>query len=134
MTGLASILIADDEEKILTALRRALEREGYDVVATTRGREARRLLNERIFDVLVVDNLMPDLPGLDLVRDVTASIPEADRPQIVMMTAHATVESAIAAMKLGARDYLQKPFEVDELIVVVAHAVEHRACAPSTAT
>jgi DNA-binding NtrC family response regulator len=126
MTGLASILIADDEEKILTALRRALEREGYDVVATTRGREARRLLNERIFDVLVVDNLMPDLPGLDLVRDVTASIPEADRPQIVMMTAHATVESAIAAMKLGARDYLQKPFEVDELIVVVAHAVEHQ--------
>jgi DNA-binding NtrC family response regulator len=126
MTGLASILIADDEEKILTPLRRALEREGYDVVATTRGREARRLLNERIFDVLVVDNLMPDLSGLDLVREVTASVPEADRPQIVMMTAHATVESAIAAMKLGARDYLQKPFEVDELIVVVAHAVEHQ--------
>jgi len=126
MTARASILIADDEEKILTPLRRALEREGYDVLATTRGREARRLLNERIFDVLVVDNLMPDLSGLDLVRDVTASIPEADRPQIVMMTAHATVESAIAAMKLGARDYLQKPFEVDELIVVVAHAVEHQ--------
>ncbi len=126
MTSRASILIADDEEKILTPLRRALEREGYDVLATTRGREARRLLNERIFDVLVVDNLMPDLSGLDLVRDVTASIPEADRPQIVMMTAHATVESAIAAMKLGARDYLQKPFEVDELIVVVAHAVEHQ--------
>ena len=126
MTSRASILLADDEEKILIPLRRALEREGYDVVATTRGREARRLLNERIFDVLVVDNLMPDLSGLDLVRDVTASIPEADRPQIVMMTAHATVESAITAMKLGARDYLQKPFEVDELIVVVAHAVEHQ--------
>jgi DNA-binding NtrC family response regulator len=126
MTSRASILLADDEEKILIPLRRALEREGYDVVATTRGREARRLLNERIFDVLVVDNLMPDLSGLDLVRDVTASVPEADRPQIVMMTAHATVESAIAAMKLGARDYLQKPFEVDELIVVVAHAVEHQ--------
>ncbi|PYQ41789.1 MAG: hypothetical protein DMF77_14870 [Acidobacteria bacterium] len=126
MTSRASILLADDEEKILIPLRRALEREGYDVVATTRGREARRLLNERIFDVLVVDNLMPDLSGLDLVRDVTASIPEADRPQIVMMTAHATVESAIAAMKLGARDYLQKPFEVDELIVVDAHAVEHQ--------
>lgn len=126
MTSRASILLADDEEKILIPLRRALEREGYDVVATTRGREARRLLNERIFDVLVVDNLMPDLSGLDLVREVTASIPEADRPQIVMMTAHATVESAIAAMKLGARDYLQKPFEVDELIVVVAHAVEHQ--------
>jgi DNA-binding NtrC family response regulator len=126
MTARASILIADDEEKILTPLRRALEREGYDVLATTRGREARRLLNERIFDVLVVDNLMPDLSGLDLVRDVTASIPEADRPQIVMMTAHATVESAIEAMKLGAFDYLQKPFEVDELLVVARRALEHQ--------
>ncbi len=126
MTTRGSILLADDEEKILTPLRRALEREGYDVVATTRGREARRLLNERLFDVLVVDNVMPDVSGLDLVREVTTSIAEADRPQIVMMTAHATVESAIAAMKLGALDYLQKPFEVDELMVVVQHAVEHQ--------
>ncbi len=126
MTRRGSILLADDEEKILIPLRRALEREGYDVVATTSGREARRFLNERMFDVLVVDNVMPDLPGLDLIREATTSVPEADRPQIVMMTAHATVESAIAAMKLGALDYLQKPFEVDELIVVVEHAVEHQ--------
>jgi DNA-binding NtrC family response regulator len=126
MTARASILIADDEEKILTPLRRALEREGYDVLATTRGREARRLLNERIFDVLVVDNVMPDWTGLDLIRDVTSTVPEGDRPQILMMTAYATVESAIEAMKLGALDYLQKPFEVDELIAIVGHAVEHQ--------
>jgi DNA-binding NtrC family response regulator len=126
MNRRGSILLADDEEKILTPLRRALEREGYDVVATTSGREARRFLNERIFDVLVVDNVMPDLSGLDLIREATTSVPEGDRPQIVMMTAHATVESAIAAMKLGALDYLQKPFEVDELMVVVEHAVEHQ--------
>ncbi len=126
MTRRGSILLADDEEKILTPLRRALEREGYDVVATTSGREARRFLNERIFDVLVVDNVMPDLSGLDLIREAATSVPEGDRPQIVMMTAHATVESAIAAMKLGALDYLQKPFEVDELMVVVEHAVEHQ--------
>ena len=126
MTTRGSILLADDEEKILTPLRRALEREGYDVVATTSGREARRLLTERLFDVFVVDNVMPDVPGLELIREVGASIAEADRPQIVMMTAHATVESAIAAMKLGATDYLQKPFEVDELIVVVEHALENQ--------
>jgi DNA-binding NtrC family response regulator len=126
MTRRGSILLADDEEKILTPLRRALEREGYDVVATTSGREARRFLNERIFDVLVVDNVMPDLSGLDLIREAATAVPEGDRPQIVMMTAHATVESAIAAMKLGALDYLQKPFEVDELMVVVEHAVEHQ--------
>jgi two-component system NtrC family response regulator len=126
MSARGSILLVDDEEKILIPLRRALEREGFDVVATTSGRQARRLLDERLFDVFVVDNVMPELSGLDLIRDAMAAVPEADRPQIVMMTAHATVESAIAAMKLGAFDYLQKPFEVDELIVVVQHALEHQ--------
>jgi two-component system response regulator AtoC len=126
MTIRGSILLADDEEKIRAALARALEREGYDVVATARARDARRLLNERIFDVLVVDNVMPDWTGLDLIRDVTSTVPEGDRPQILMMTAYATVESAIEAMKLGALDYLQKPFEVDELIAIVGHAVEHQ--------
>jgi two-component system response regulator AtoC len=126
MTSRGSILLADDEEKIRAALARALEREGYDVVATASARDARRLINERIFDVLVVDNVMPDWTGLDLIRDVTSTVPEGDRPQILMMTAYATVESAIEAMKLGALDYLQKPFEVDELIAIVAHAVEHQ--------
>jgi DNA-binding NtrC family response regulator len=126
MTIRGSILLADDEDKIRAALARALEREGYEVVATARGRDARRLLNERIFDVLVVDNVMPDWTGLDLIRDVTSTVPEGDRPQILMMTAYATVESAIEAMKLGALDYLQKPFEVDELIAIVGHAVEHQ--------
>src|SRR5207244_1701131 len=93
---------------------------------TASGREARRLRNERIFDVLVVDNVMPDWTGLDLIRDVTSTVPEGDRPQILMMTAYATVESAIEAMKLGALDYLQKPFEVDELLVVVRRALDHQ--------
>ena len=68
--------------------------------------------SQRMFDLLVVDNLMPELTGLDLIRELHASTtPERERPQILMMTAHATVESAIEAMKLGAFDYLQKPFE-----------------------
>jgi DNA-binding NtrC family response regulator len=69
---------------------------------------------------------MPELSGLDLIRELAASTPEAERPQILMMTAHATVESAIEAMKLGAYDYLQKPFEVDELLVVAGRALEHQ--------
>ena len=60
------------------------------------------------------------------IRDLVAATPETERPQILMMTAHATVESAIEAMKLGALDYLQKPFEVDELLVVVRRALEHQ--------
>ncbi len=119
-----SILVVEDEEKILRALARALRQEGHEVVEATRSLQAQRLLRERPFDVLVTDYVMPDLSGLDLIRALVESTPEADRPQVLLMTAHATVESAIEAMKLGALDYLQKPFEIDELLVTVARAVE----------
>src|SRR6187397_261238 len=108
-----SILLVDDEEKILKALGRALRETGYEVVDTSSGREAQRLLAERSFDVVIVDNVMPQLTGLDLIRDYVAQVNETDRAQVVMMTAHATVDNAIEAMKLGAFDYLQKPFEID---------------------
>ena len=121
-----SILLVDDEEKILKALGRALREAGHEVVETTRARDAKRLLNERTFDLFIVDNVMPDVSGLDLIREIVASTPENERPQILMMTAHATVESALEAMKLGALDYLQKPFEIDELLVVVRRALDHQ--------
>jgi DNA-binding NtrC family response regulator len=121
-----SILLVDDEAKILQALAAALRGEGHEVVASASAREAQRLLGQRLFDVLVVDNKMPELTGTDLIRELVASTPATDRPQILMMTAHATVESAIEAMKLGALDYLQKPFEIDELLVVVGRALEHQ--------
>jgi len=169
MTGhRGSILLVDDEEKILKALGRALRGAGNEVVETSSPRQALRLLFERPFDVLVVDNVMPETSGLDLIREFMAGGADArgasrpstgsgrterevdarsatgsgraeregesrsggtlgeDRPQVVMMTAHATVESAIEAMKLGAFDYLQKPFEIDELLVVVSRALEHQ--------
>src|SRR5207245_5323196 len=89
-------------------------------------RDAQRLLAERSFDLLIVDNVMPEISGLDLIREYVNSTPEGDRSQVLMMTAHATVESAIEAMKLGALDYLQKPFEIDELLVVVRRALDHQ--------
>jgi DNA-binding NtrC family response regulator len=121
-----SILLVDDEEKILKSLGRALRGAGHEVVETASPREARRLLGERPIDVFIVDNVMPEIGGLDLIRQYVASAPEGERAQILMMTAHATVESAIEAMKLGALDYLQKPFEIDELLVVVGRAMEHQ--------
>jgi DNA-binding NtrC family response regulator len=124
MSPTGSILLVDDEERILKNLSRALRDEGHEVVATTSSDDVVRLLGERSFDVLVVDNRMPRKTGLEVLRDL-AEVPDAERPQVVMMTAHATVESAIEAMKLGAFDYLQKPFEVDELLVVVRRALEH---------
>ncbi len=120
------VLLVDDEEKILKALGRALRDEGHEVVATSSAREAQRLLQERAFDVFVVDNRMPEKSGLDLIRDLVSATTEGERPQILMMTAHATVESAIEAMRLGAFDYLQKPFEVEELLVAARRALEHQ--------
>ena len=117
-----SILLVDDEEGILKTLGRALRDEGHEVDRHPSAAEAQRLLAERPFDVLVVDNRMPERTGLELIRDLAAAVPEGERPQVLMMTAHATVENAIEAMKLGAFDYLQKPFEVDELLVVVRRA------------
>jgi len=126
MNQRGSILLVDDEEKILKALGRALRDAGHSVVETTSPRSAQRFLAERTFDILVVDNMMPELSGIDLIREFVVSTSEHERPQILMMTAHATVESAIEAMKLGALDYLQKPFEIDELLVVVQRALEHQ--------
>jgi DNA-binding NtrC family response regulator len=123
---IGTILLVDDETKIRELLTRALCEEGHEVVAASSAREARQLLGRRFFDLLIVDNLMPDMTGLELIQDLTRTVIETERAQIIMMTAHATVESAIAAMKLGAFDYLQKPFDIDELLVVVARALEHQ--------
>ena len=120
-----SILLVDDEPKIREALSQALVDDGHDVVATGSPREALRLLTDRPFDLLVVDNVMPELSGLEVIKQVMANAQTEDRPQIVMMTAHATIENAVEAMKLGALDYLQKPFDIDEFLVVVRRAIEH---------
>jgi DNA-binding NtrC family response regulator len=121
-----SILLVDDEEKILKALGRALRDEGHEVVAAAGAREAQRLLATRPFDLLVVDNRMPEKTGLELIREMASSTAEVERPQIIMMTAHDYDKNAIEAMKLGAFDYLQKPFEVEELLVVARRALEHQ--------
>src|SRR5262249_53085512 len=121
-----TILLVDDEAKIRNALAQALREDGHEVMAVGNPREAQRLLARGSFDVLLLDNLMPELTGLDLIRELVSTTLAEERPQILLMTAHATVESAIEAMKLGALDYLQKPFEIDELLVVVNRALDHQ--------
>jgi DNA-binding NtrC family response regulator len=121
-----TILLVDDEAKIRNALASALRDEGHEVVTAASAHEARQLLGQRLFDLLIVDNLMPEVTGLDLIRELVQTVPDAERPLILMMTAYATVESAIEAMKLGALDYLQKPFEIEELLVVVRRALDHQ--------
>jgi len=121
-----SVLLVDDEEGILKTLGRALREDGHEVVTGQNADDAVRLLAERPFDVLVVDHRMPGRTGLDLIRELVSTMGEGERPQVILMTAHATVDNAIAAMKLGAFDYLQKPFEVEELLVAARRALEHQ--------
>ena len=119
-----TILLADDEEKILKRLGRALRDEGHEVVEATTIREAQRHLGERSFDLLVIDNLMPDMTGLELIRDMSQSSAAGERPQIVMMTAHGSTQIVREAFKLGVEDFLEKPFEVDELLALARRAVK----------
>ena len=121
---MGSILLVDDEEKILKTLGRALRDDGHELVTAANGKDAQRLLAERSFDLLIIDFLMPDRTGMDVLRELASSTPESERPAVVMMTAHGSIESAVEAMKLGARDYLQKPFEVEELLVLARRALE----------
>jgi DNA-binding NtrC family response regulator len=121
-----SILIADDEEKILKRLGRALRDEGHDVVEATSVSAAQRHLNERQFDLVVVDNLMPGASGLDLVRELAAATSAADRPQMVLMTAHGSTQIVREAFKLGVEDFLEKPFEVEELLALARRAVRNQ--------
>jgi len=98
-----SILLVDDEEKILKTLSRALREDGHEVVITASSRDAQLLLERRGFDLLVVDNRMPERSGLEIIRDLAAATPEGERPQVVMMTAHASVESAIKLRQPASR-------------------------------
>jgi two-component system response regulator AtoC len=119
-----TILLADDEEKILKRLGRALRDEGHEVVEAMTIFEAQRHLAERTFDLLVVDNVMPGMTGLEFVREVAQTMTPGERPQIVMMTAHGTTQLVREAFKLGVEDFLEKPFEVDELLALARRAVK----------
>jgi DNA-binding NtrC family response regulator len=119
-----SILLVDDEEKILKRLGRSLRDEGHEVVEATTIREAQQQLALRAFDLMVVDNLMPGMTGLDFIRELAQTMPPAERPQIVMMTAHGSTQLVREAFKLGVEDFLEKPFEVDELLALARRAVK----------
>ncbi len=123
MTPGGRVLLVDDEEKILKTLGRALRDEGHDVTTASRALDGQRLLAEQAFDLLIIDYRMPDRSGMEVVKELVATTADGERPAIVMMTAHGSVESAVEAMKLGAHDYLQKPFEVDELLLTARRAL-----------
>jgi two-component system response regulator PilR (NtrC family) len=119
----AKLLVVDDERSMRELLSIVLRREGYDVTLAENGRAAMAQLETRRFDLLVSDIKMPDMTGVDVLRAAKRIDPDILG---IMITAFASADTAIEAMRLGAHDYLSKPFDVDELKIKVRNALEQR--------
>ena len=117
----ARILLVEDDAELASALSRVLSDEQYEVVVLARGDQGLATAQAQPFDIVLTDLRLPGLNGLELVRQLHAHRP---RLPIILMTAHGTTETAIEATKLGAYDYLLKPFEMEELLDLVSKAVE----------
>src|SRR5262245_23392566 len=115
------ILIVEDDQIFLKPLQRTLEVEGYDVMVVPSGEDALDMLKNDDADLVLTDKRLPGMDGVDLVRRIKADHPDL---AVVVMTAYGTIESAVDAMRLGAADYLVKPFETAEVLIVVRHAIE----------
>lgn len=123
------ILITDDEKNIRELLRDELATMASRVAMAENGLKALELLEKEEFDILLLDMNMPGLNGLEVLKKLKSQ----DIPtEVVILTAHATIQTAIEAMKLGAYDYLLKPFKIAELTPVLERRTKKRSSAPRT--
>jgi DNA-binding NtrC family response regulator len=106
------ILIVDDEKNILLTIRHALEPKGYEVASATTGEEALRLLEQQVFDLMLLDLKLPGIDGMSVLKEASERQPNVP---VIIISAYGTVGNAVEAMKLGAIDFLEKPFSPEEL-------------------
>ncbi len=121
---MSNLLIVDDEQSYRQLLSLIFGGEGHDVRTASNGREAVEMLAVEPADLIISDVRMPDMDGIEMLRAVRETLPEIG---IVFMTAHATVESAREAFKLGADDFVTKPFDVEELKLIVKKTLDKQA-------
>ena len=117
----ASILIVDDEEAILTSLSSILQDEGYEVVVAKNGAEALRIYTMDPPDLMLLDIWMPEMDGMETLRRVRELVPTA---QVMMMSGHGSIETAVKAIKLGAYDYIEKPLSLENVTLRVKNALD----------
>ena len=121
MTG--SILIADDESSIRESLTIVLEDEGYDCIAVEDGQKAINAINENSFDIIISDLKMPKTDGLGVLEH---ALRVSSDTLTIIITAHATIETAIKALRKGAADYILKPLDFDEVLIRIENLLEHK--------
>ncbi len=119
----ARILLVDDEEKFVETLAERLEARGLEVRTAFNGDEALNRIQEKDADVVILDVLMPGKSGIETLREIKQIKPLTE---VIMLTGHATVETAIEGMKLGAYDYLMKPTETPELVEKISKAYKRK--------
>jgi len=122
MSPLGNILVIDDEPLMLQSIRIMLGGQGYDVMTAGSGAEAVGCLGQGVIDLVLLDIMLPDMDGYQLMGRITTEYP--DTP-VIVITGHASTESAIAALRQGAYDYLRKPFGYEEFMKTVENAVAH---------
>ena len=119
------ILIVDDEAGIRQSLTGILEDEGFRVEAVQSGEACLDLLARSVFELVLLDIWLPGIDGLETLSRIQ-QIPQPDRPVVVAISGHGTIETAVKATKLGAYDFLEKPLSIDRVLLVVRHALDHR--------
>ncbi|GER94723.1 sigma-54-dependent Fis family transcriptional regulator [hot springs metagenome] len=115
------ILVVDDQKTVCYSIQRLLQSEGYDVITTTSGIEAIKIVENISPELVIMDVRMPEIDGLEVLKKIKEKYPKV---QVIMMTAFSTTEKAIQAIKSGAYDYLTKPFDNDELLARVRDAIK----------
>lgn len=117
------VLVVDDDKEHREALGRILSREGYAVILAADGREALEIVSRDAVELVITDLRMPDLTGMDLLRQVKAIRPET---AVLLVTAFGESATYMAAMNLGAAEYLNKPFRREEILAAARKALERR--------
>ena len=122
------VLVIDDEDIVLKSVNKILSEENYEVDVSSSGRQGIDRAIERSYDVILTDIRMPDIGGMRVLRDIKRAKPSL---AVIMITGYASVQSAVQAMKLGAADYLEKPFTPDQLLKAVASALDITTTQPA---
>jgi DNA-binding NtrC family response regulator len=118
-----SILLVDDEEQFTQVLSERMEARGYDVEIANSGPIALKKVKEKIYDAIILDLAMPEMDGIETLKKMVEENPDL---QIIFLTGHATLQKGIEAVKLGAMDFLEKPVDLEELLIKVKQASEKR--------
>jgi two-component system, NtrC family, nitrogen regulation response regulator NtrX len=119
------VLVVDDEADIRESLEEILREEGYGVGSAATAAEAKVLLEDAPYDVVLLDIWLPDRDGLDVLQEIHQA-PLDTRPEVIIISGHGTIETAVKATKLGAYDFLEKPLSLDRTLIVLKNAVEAR--------